>query len=165
MTSDALGEAYLWKAQRRLRVLDVLMDERSYSDVVREAQEIVELALKGLLRLVGVEPPKFHDVGPILVEHRSRLPAEVDVHLDKLAEISRRLRKEREFAFYGDVDFIPTEQYSEQDARQAASNARFVLEVIQAARPALVARPEPRTGPTAGGREAAPEPKAPGDTP
>lgn len=41
MTSDALGQAYLWKAESRLRVLDVLMEEQSYSDIVREAQEIV----------------------------------------------------------------------------------------------------------------------------
>lgn len=90
MTSEALGEAYLWKAEKRLRVLDVLMEERSYSDVVREAQEVVELALKGVLRLAGVEPPKFHDVGPLLVEHRERLPAEATNHLNRLVEISRR---------------------------------------------------------------------------
>ena len=36
------------------------------SDVVREAQEIVELALKGLLRQVGIEPPRWHDVGELL---------------------------------------------------------------------------------------------------
>jgi len=37
--------------------------ECSFSDVVEEAQEIVELSLKGMLRFVGIEPPKFHDVG------------------------------------------------------------------------------------------------------
>jgi HEPN domain-containing protein len=30
--------------------------------VVREAQELVELALKGMLRAIGIEPPKLHDV-------------------------------------------------------------------------------------------------------
>ncbi|MBI2914833.1 MAG: HEPN domain-containing protein [Firmicutes bacterium] len=37
------------------------MEEQSYSDVVREAQEIVELCLEGILRYVGIEPPKLHD--------------------------------------------------------------------------------------------------------
>jgi len=45
-----------------------------------------------------------------------------------LQEISKRLRREREFAFYGDIDFIPTEEYTRQDALQAINDARFVLE-------------------------------------
>jgi len=46
----------------------------------------------------------------------------------RLQEISKRLRREREFAFYGDIDFIPTEEYTRQDALQAINDARFVLE-------------------------------------
>jgi HEPN domain-containing protein len=33
-----------------------------HADVVRESQEIVELGLKGLLRVSGLDPPKEHDV-------------------------------------------------------------------------------------------------------
>jgi HEPN domain-containing protein len=58
------------KAKARRRVLEVLAEEQAWSDVVREAQELVELALKGALRVVGVDPPKWHDVGPILRRHR-----------------------------------------------------------------------------------------------
>ena len=36
------------------------------------AGELVELALKALLRLVGVEPPHHHDVGGLLLEHGGR---------------------------------------------------------------------------------------------
>ena len=133
MTSQTLGEAYLWKAQRRLRVLDVLMEEQAYSDVVREAQEVVELALKALLRQVGVDPPKWHDVGPLLQQFEGRLPAVLRPHVARMAEISRWLRKEREFAFYGDVDFIPTEQYTKDDAQRAIDDARFVVERVQEA--------------------------------
>jgi HEPN domain-containing protein len=42
------------------------LGEDDYSDVVREAQEIVELALKGMLRQIGIEPPKWHDVGQLI---------------------------------------------------------------------------------------------------
>ncbi len=133
MTSRTLGESYIWKAERRLRVLDVLMEEKAYSDVVREAQEAVELALKGLLRVVGVEPPKFHDVGPILVEYEDRLPASIRPHVSRLAQISKWLRKEREFSFYGDVDFIPTEEYTAVDAQRAMNDARFVVQTVRAA--------------------------------
>ena len=67
MTSITLGASYLTKATTRLKVLDLLLRERAYSDVVREAQEVVELALKGVLRVLGVEPPKIHDVGPLIL--------------------------------------------------------------------------------------------------
>jgi len=49
VTNASLAQSYLLKARSRLKILQVLLDERAYSDVVREAQEIVELALKGML--------------------------------------------------------------------------------------------------------------------
>ena len=57
MTNGSLAQSYLLKATKRLKILPVLLDEEAYSDVVREAQELVELALKGVLRQVGIEPP------------------------------------------------------------------------------------------------------------
>jgi len=123
-----LAESYLEKATKRLRVLDVLLQEEAFSDVVREAQELVELAMKGMLRYVSVDPPKWHDVGPILAENRDLLPETIQGALTRLQEISKRLRREREFAFYGDIDFIPTEEYTRQDAMQAIEDARFVLD-------------------------------------
>jgi HEPN domain-containing protein len=112
MTSVSLARAYFEKARKRLRALITLFEDEAYSDVMRKAQELVELALKGMLRFVGVEPPKQQDVGRLLLQHRERLPHAVATKVDRLAAISRRLRKEREFAFYGDEDFIPTEEYT-----------------------------------------------------
>ncbi|MDQ6733631.1 MAG: HEPN domain-containing protein, partial [Nitrospirota bacterium] len=60
--------SYLRKASDRLDILDLLLRKEAYSDVVREAQEIVELALKGMLRAIGIEPPKLHDVGGLLLK-------------------------------------------------------------------------------------------------
>ncbi|MGB9723391.1 MAG: HEPN domain-containing protein [Chloroflexia bacterium] len=129
MKNTTLAQSYLIKARLLLRLLSALLEAGGYSDVVREAQEIVELALKGMLRQVGVEPSKWHDVGPFLLEHRSRFPADVVLELETLAEISRWLRREREFAFYGEVDLIPTEQYTRQDAERALADARKVVQV------------------------------------
>jgi HEPN domain-containing protein len=132
MTSTTLARSYFEKARKRLRALQTLFDDEGYSDVIREAQELVELVLKGMLRFVGVEPPKQHDVGALLVEHRERLPERVGVAAQRLADIPHRLRKEREFAFYGDEDFIPTEEYSREDAQTALDDARFVLSLVDA---------------------------------
>ena len=127
MTSVSLGASYLEKAAIRLKVLEMLLRERAYSDVVREAQEVVELALKGVLRVLGVEPPKIHDVGPLILEYRDRLPSEVRPDADRIAEAARWLRKEREFSFYGEVDLIPTEEYGIEEADRALADARFVV--------------------------------------
>jgi len=57
MTNRSLALSYLEKASKRAKILSLLRREKAYSDVVREAQEIVELSLKGMLRQVGIEPP------------------------------------------------------------------------------------------------------------
>ncbi|BAJ50135.1 conserved hypothetical protein [Candidatus Caldarchaeum subterraneum] len=64
----------------------------------------MELSLKAALRPFGVEPPKWHDVGPILRRERSRFPPWMNEQIDELASISRALRKERETAMYGDEE-------------------------------------------------------------
>jgi HEPN domain-containing protein len=130
VTNRSLAASYLLKARKRLKALDVLFVEEAYSDVVREAQEIVELALKTALRAIGIDPPKIPDVGRLIDENRSRLSADVAAQVPRLAQISAWLRKEREFAFYGDIDFIPTEQYTREQAQTAVDDARFVVEVV-----------------------------------
>lgn len=131
MTNESLAQSYLRKASDRLDVLELLLKKGAYSDVVREAQELVGLALKGMLRAIGVEPPKLHDVGGLLLDHRDRFVEDVRNQLTDLAGISKRLRKERELAFYGDLDFIPTEEYSLEDARQAQQDAQRVLQTAR----------------------------------
>jgi HEPN domain-containing protein len=135
LNNVTLAQSYLKKALVRLKTLELLIAEAAYSDVVREAQEAVELALKGILRQIGVEPPKQHDVGYLIIEYSELLPDEVAGQTGKLAEISRWLRKEREFAFYGDIDFIPTAEYSLSDAERALHDARIVVRAAQAVIP------------------------------
>jgi hypothetical protein len=133
VTQDELARSYLTKATARLRVLDVLMEAGAWSDVVRESQELVELALKAVLRQVGIDPPKWHDVGPVLQANAGLLPEPVRTELAELARISKWLRKEREFSFYGDVDLVPTDAYSREDAERARTDARRVLETVRVA--------------------------------
>lgn len=73
MNFSDLAGSYLEKAVVRLKVLDLLLAEEAWSDVVREAQEAVELALEAVLRQAGVEPPKWHDVSGPLLEFADRL--------------------------------------------------------------------------------------------
>ncbi|MDD2676773.1 MAG: HEPN domain-containing protein [Methylacidiphilaceae bacterium] len=127
MTAESLAQSYLRKAEARLGFLAYLLESRDYSDVIREAQEAVEFALKAVLRQAGIEPPHVHDVSGLLRAHRESLAEPIQAHLEELARISTRLRKERELSFYGDIDFIPTESYSREDASQALREASFVV--------------------------------------
>ena len=129
MTNTSLAESYLIKARVRLEVLEVYLDKEAYSDVVREAQEIVELALKGMLRQVGMEPPHWHDVGRFVREHRGRFPGVTEAEVERLTGVSTALRKERELAFYGAIDFIPTDAYTREQAQQALADAAWVVSV------------------------------------
>jgi HEPN domain-containing protein len=131
MNTKSLAESYLKKAVDRLDILDLLFKKSAFSDVIRESQEIVELSLKGMLRFVGVEPPKIHDVGALLLEHEEKFPKDIAKQLKSLADISKRLRKERELAFYGDIDFIPTEEYTRDDAEEAIRDARLVVDTAR----------------------------------
>jgi HEPN domain-containing protein len=131
MTNSSLAKSYLKKAVARLALLPILQKQGAYSDMVREAQEIVELCLKGMLRQVGVEPPKWHDVGSLLIKHADRFEARIAKKIPGLAEASEWLRAERELCFYGDVDFIPTEEYGPQEGRRAAAAAKLCVQIAR----------------------------------
>lgn len=84
-----------------------------------------------MLRYKGIDVPKQHDVGYILLEYKDMFPSEVAKDIPKIAEISKYLRKEREFALYGDIDFIPTEEYNKLDGEKAMKDAEFVVKVSE----------------------------------
>ena len=131
MTGEELSRAYLAKVRLRLEVLDLLQRREGWSDLVREAQELVELACKALLRQVGIDPPRLHDVGPVLLAELQRFPAAMGEPLMRLAEESQWLRAQRELSFYGDVEWIPTERYGAADGERALAAARLALELAE----------------------------------
>jgi hypothetical protein len=126
----SLAEDYFHRARGRHRVLSALLKEQLHADVVREAQELVELALKGLLRKYGIDPPKVHDVGPTLLQYGSVFLEPLRSALPEVANISKRLRKEREVSFYGDEDMVPSETYGAEEATSAIADAGRVLELL-----------------------------------
>ena len=73
-----------------------------------------------------------------LSEYQSRFPGVTSAQINDLAVTSAWLRKEREFSFYGDIDFIPTERYTCHDADRAIDDATRV--VVTAA--TVIVRPE-----------------------
>jgi len=127
MRNRELAADDLRRAQARLRALDVLFEEQRWADVVRASQEIVELALKGLLRSCGVRAPRIHDVSEVLVNERARLPKPVQEKVERLAGVSRDLRRDRELAFDGAEDLTPSRFSCADAAVQARDGARFTV--------------------------------------
>ena len=132
MKTDVLTTAYFTKAQLRIKALFFYKHHGAYSDVVYEAQKVVELLLLATLRSI-VAKPRQDDIYEALENNRTLLTPLLDNRLDKIMEISKRLRKEKELSFYGADDFIPTEKYDLEDADVAITDAGFVLKTIQTA--------------------------------
>lgn len=108
------------------------MVANDYPDVIRESQEIVELLQKAILIALGVQPPKWHDVSDIIVDNKEKLPEIWQKKLESsLRQNSKWLRSQREISFYGDMDFIPEESYTQADAERAISTAEEFLKMAE----------------------------------
>ena len=130
MQNKDLAADYIKRARIRLQAVALLLQMESYADVVREAQECVELALKALLRKSGIQPPRIHDVSNILLEEAKHLPPELLAYVNDLARISKSMRRDRELAFYGSEDLTPSDFYVKEDAVTALEQARFVVDTV-----------------------------------
>ncbi len=130
MNTNLLAKEYLERCKKRLKAIKLLYREKSYADVVRESQEIVELCGKGILRCAGIDPPKWHDVGDIVMDLAEKYK-NFKKEFKKYSKISKWLRKERELAFYGELDFIPSEEYKEKDAKKAIEGAEFSINLLK----------------------------------
>lgn len=130
MSPKDLPAAYLKKGKSRLKALRVLFDDDAFSDVVREAQEIVELCSKAILRIALIDPPHLHDVGRELLLAKKKLPAKLAKPLAELKIANHWLRREREMAFYGAEDFDPTEGYSKDDGERAFEAATLAVKTL-----------------------------------
>jgi len=125
-----MAKSYLRQAEERLTHAKEALSDGNYAYVIRQSQEAVELALKASLRIVGIEPPKFHDVGPILRRNSNSFPEWFRKEIDKMASISRMLRREREPSMYGDEELAlpPDELYTFEDAKTAIDSCTFIFD-------------------------------------
>ncbi|MEO8083389.1 MAG: HEPN domain-containing protein [Ardenticatenales bacterium] len=130
MRNRDLAIDYVRRCKARLAAIDTLFEQESWPDVVRESQEVVELALKACLRHFGIEAPRIHDVSEVLVAESDHLPPSLRTVVPDLATISRSLRRDRELAFCGAEDLTPLDFYSRADAEVARDGARRVVQAV-----------------------------------
>ena len=110
------------------RDVNAALRDHDYNMVVRRAQEVVELALKGALRMLSVEYPKSHDVAPVFSEQARRKKLSVAEEVfGEIERISLWLSQARAPSFYGDRDYV------REDAEAAARDAQYVVTELRKA--------------------------------
>jgi len=130
MTSSRMGRSLIEEARGRVDLVRIALERKLWAATVREAQECVELFLKGALRLMAVEPARVHDVGEVLRREAHRFPPEFQADIEHLAAISTEMAGDRGVAFYGDErqGIGPQDLFDEDDAVRAFRNLEFVAE-------------------------------------
>ena len=145
-----MGRRYVEEARGRLELVRLARDRRLWATVVREAQEAVELLLKGALRLVAVEPTRTHDVADLLRRESGRFPPWFSAQVDHLASISTEMAGGRGIAFYGDErqELGPQELFSEADGARALDQLEYVAGVVGGLLDAVDGGQAPRVPPS-----------------
>jgi len=123
-----VAESYLRQARARLEDAKDALLEANYPYAVRLSQECVELSLKAVLKAVGIEYPKIHDVSDIFLEVEGRFPSWFRSEIGFLRESSKILVKKRELSLYGGEETFlsPEEVIDRNEAEDATSRAEKV---------------------------------------
>lgn len=108
---------------------------------MRRAQELVELSLKGLLKALGTEYPRLHDVGDAFVKAAAAKSVNINTQtLERIRDISSYLARDRAPAFYMEQEF------TQEQAERAQADARFVLSFADELAERLKQGPEAEPG-------------------
>ena len=129
MNTYLMALDYIKRARRCLKEAQNALADDDSSMAVRRGQECVELSLKAVLRGLGVEYPKRHDVGEALEFIVPVVPSWFAAQVPAFAALSEKLAKERGPAMYGyEAELIPASQlFTREDAEERVAAAGQVL--------------------------------------
>lgn len=131
MRNTALPQDYLRRCRYRLAAIETLYKLGAYADVVRESQEVLELALKALLRSSGFDPPHSHEVSGALIREAAAFPSILAPDIPRFADISRSMERDRSLAYYGNDSVTPSDFYRVEDANRARRDVTWVVERVE----------------------------------
>ncbi len=129
MKNFEIGERMLKDAEIYYEEMLEAYKKEKWNIVMRRAQEVVELSLKGLLKIMGLEYPKIHDVAPIVIDALKRKGVDMGETFEEIKEISAFLSKERAAAFYGER--IYTKDIAEKGKEGAARIYMVSIELFR----------------------------------
>lgn len=119
------GNRLLKDAEIYYEEMQTMYEKERWNIVMRRAQEVVELSMKGILKMMGIEYPKVHNPAPLFVKlvREKGIELEKDM-VEKVLITSEILAKERAPSFYSE------KVYSKGDADKAKKGAKEILEWI-----------------------------------
>ena len=128
--AQTMAIGLLRQAERRQKSAQTAFEEGDFAYVVRQCLEGVGLALKAVLIHAGVDFPRWHDVGPILMQEKESLSFWDEEKLQRFASYSRQLSNDRAKSMYGDEELLlaPESLFFQHDAREAMGYLAEVLE-------------------------------------
>jgi HEPN domain-containing protein len=119
------GDRLLNDAEIYYEEMQSMYDKERWNIVVRRAQEVVELSLKGILKMMGIEYPKIHNVAPLFVKLVQEKGIKLEESMvERILIISEILAKERGPSFYSE------KIYPKKDADEAKKGAKEILEWV-----------------------------------
>ncbi|MCS7139426.1 MAG: HEPN domain-containing protein [Candidatus Nezhaarchaeota archaeon] len=101
MINIEMARDYIFRSKRFLKEADMALEDGDNATSIRRSQEALEMAVKALLRAIGIEYPRSHDVSDVLVEHSDSLPEGVKLEVSELAMLVSQLASIRGVALYG----------------------------------------------------------------
>ena len=128
-----IARAFLIEAAADLRSARLLLSGKEYSQSIVHCQHAAEKTLKAALALRNIIITRQHAVSPDFVAAFPDL-----TEANQIALAVSALEKEgtrTEYPFFGRTDlpiWIPSEQYTEADARDALEKAEYVHQVVVA---------------------------------
>lgn len=132
MNQKEIAKDFFNQASLRFKTAKNVLEEGAFAYCIRQSQEAVELALKSALKLVGIDFPKWHDIGEFLVNARSKFPKEFGEKVSELAKISETLKDLREPSMYGDEtqEMGPSSLFNRSDAEEIIKETNFTLQSV-----------------------------------
>jgi HEPN domain-containing protein len=126
-----MAENYLRDAETILVEAGAATRRRLFHRAVRLGQESFELSLKGMLRSIGVEYPKEHEVSDALEENSARFPKWFQCRIPYLEDGSIWLAEKRGPSMYGDeVAGKPASQlFTAADSKKALEYAGEAVKI------------------------------------
>lgn len=115
----------LTHAEKRLKVLPILLQEESYGEILREAHEIAELSLEGILNHVGVigegqEQPLLS----MLEERIKTMPELIRKNFRRIARVSDTIQQQHTRLNGSDIA-------TRQEAAKAMDWSGFMVRMAQ----------------------------------
>lgn len=120
MNTRLMALDYIKRARRCLKEAQNALADDDSPMAVRRGQECVELGLKAVLRRLGVEYPKKHDVSDALEYIAGQVPTWFAARIPAFAALSSKLARERGPAMYGyEAELVPASQlFTRADAEE-----------------------------------------------